>query len=279
MSYASFTNVPASAKFRSHSVNSGRAVPEVAGKGRLAAVLILAAAAELLLVAVAAYFAAVLYHRSVLLYSPEPAKYIPESILIATLQLLVSVGLRQYSRIQTQPRQVFLWNGVSSVFLVFSFFLSTIFLLKISEDYSRATVLVQAGSVVIAVLCTRAALFSLLQPAIASGLVDARRVILIGDQDHCLNFSNRAMATGIRTIRSFDYPTVRGYYPVPARAGGAQVRPDAQLRPDARQLVADCRPLRADDIIILVSQQDVPSALALASALSDLPVDVHVVPV
>src|SRR6202011_5177065 len=41
----------------------------------------------------------------------------------------------------------------------------------------------------------------------------------------------------------------------------------------------DCRPLRADDIIILISQQDVPSALALASALSDLPVDVHVVPV
>ena len=165
------------------------------------------------------------------------------------------------------------------VFLVFSFFISTIFLLKISEGYSRATVLVQAASVVLAVLCTRAILFSLLQPAIASGLIDARRVILIGDQDHCLHFSARAMATGIRTIRSFDFPTVRGYYPVPARAGGAQVRPDAQLRPDARQLVADCRPLRADDIIILISQQDVPSALALASALSDLPVDVHVVPV
>jgi Undecaprenyl-phosphate glucose phosphotransferase len=273
MSYASFTNVPASAKFRAHSVNSGRAVPAIVGKGRLAAVLVLAAAAEFLLVAVAAYFAAVLYHRSVLLYSPEPAKYIPESILIATLQLLVTVGLRQYSRIQTQPRQVFLWNGVSSVFLVFSFFLSTIFLLKISEDYSRATVLVQAGSVVIAVLSTRAVFFSFLQSAIASGLVDARRVILIGDQDHCLHFSNRALTTGIRTIRSFDFPTVHAYYSVPARAGGVQVRPDA------RQLVADCRPLRADDIIILVSQQDVPSALALASALSDLPVDVHVVPV
>ena len=282
MSYASFTNVPASAKFRAHSVNSGSAVSafvgEGRGKGRLAAVLVLAAAAEFLLVAVAAYFAAVLYHRSVLLFSPEPAKYIPESILIATLQLLVSVGLRQYSRIQTQPRQVFLWNGVSSVFLVFSFFLSTIFLLKISEDYSRATVLVQAASVVIAVLCTRAVLFSLLQPAIASGLVDARRIILIGDQDHCLYFSNRAMTTGIRTIRSFDFPTVHAYYPVPARAGGVRAG-GVQVRPDARQLVADCRPLRADDIIILVSQQDVPSALALASALSDLPVDVHVVPV
>jgi Undecaprenyl-phosphate glucose phosphotransferase len=269
MSYASFTNLPASTKFPARSVDGGRAVPASVGRGRLAALLALAAATEFLFVAVAAYFAAVLYHWLILL-SPDPARYIPESLLISTLNLLVSIGNRQYSRIQTQPRHVFLWNGASSVFLVFSFFLSTIFLLKISEDYSRATVMVQAVSVGLAVLCTRTIWFSLLQPAIASGLIDARRVILIGDPGHCLQFSARAMATGIRTIRSFDFPTVRADS---ARAGAVQ------MRPDARQLVADCRPLRADDIIILISHQDVPSALALAGALSELPVDVHVVPV
>ena len=139
------------------------------GKSRLAALLALAASTEFLLVAVAAYFAAVLYHRLILLDSPDPAKYITESLLISTLQLLVSIGLRQYSRIQTQPRHVFLWSGASGVFLVFSFFISTIFLLKISEGYSRATVMVQAVSVLLTVLCTRAIWFSLLQPAIASG--------------------------------------------------------------------------------------------------------------
>jgi Undecaprenyl-phosphate glucose phosphotransferase len=264
MSYASFSNLPASTKFPAHSVDLGRAVPARVGRGRLASLLVLAAATEFLFVAVAAYFAAILYHRLILLDWPDPAKYIPESLLISTLDLLVSLGHRQYSRIQTQPRHVFLWNGASGVFLVFSFFLATIFLLKISEDYSRATVMVQAVCVGLAVLCTRTIWFSLLQPAIASGLVDARRAILIGDPPHCLHFSARAMATGIRTIRSFDFP---------ARPGAVQVRPDA------RQLVADCRLLRADDIIILISHQDVPSALALASALSDLPVDVHVVPV
>jgi Undecaprenyl-phosphate glucose phosphotransferase len=264
MSYASFSNLPASTKFPAHSADLGRAVPARVGRGRLASLLVLAAATEFLFVAVAAYFAAILYHRLILLDWPDPAKYIPESLLISTLDLLVSLGHRQYSRIQTQPRHVFLWNGASGVFLVFSFFLATIFLLKISEDYSRATVMVQAVCVGLAVLCTRTIWFSLLQPAIASGLVDARRAILIGDPPHCLHFSARAMATGIRTIRSFDFP---------ARPGAVQVRPDA------RQLVADCRLLRADDIIILISHQDVPSALALASALSDLPVDVHVVPV
>src|SRR5213079_273364 len=135
---------------------------------------------------------AVLYHRlvapdsqMVMLNSPDATKYVQESLLISTFQLLVSIGLRQYSRIQTQPRYVFLWSGASGVFFVFAFFLSTIFILKISADYSRATVIVQAVSVMLAVLCTRTIWFSLLQPAIASGLIDARRVILIGDPDHC----------------------------------------------------------------------------------------------
>jgi Undecaprenyl-phosphate glucose phosphotransferase len=147
------------------------------------------------------------------------------------------------------------------------------FVLKISEDYSRATVMVQAASVGLAVLCTRTIWFSLLQRAIASGLVDARRVILIGDPEHCVHFAARAMATGIRTIRSFELQTAPAHSSVHARPNTVE---DLS---DARQLIADCRPLRVDDIIILISQQEIPSALALASALSDLPVDVHVVPV
>jgi len=196
----------------------------------------LAAGTEFLLVAVAAYSAAVLYHRLILLDSPDAAKYIQESLLISTLQLLASIGLRQYSRIQTQPRHVFLWSGASGVFFAFSFFLSTMFLLKISDGYSRATVIAQAASVLLTVLGTRAIWFSVLQPAIASGLIDARRIILIGDPSHCLHFSARAIATGIRTIRSFDFPTARADSSVPARPGAVQ------MLSHARQLVADCRP-------------------------------------
>ncbi|MBV9530053.1 MAG: undecaprenyl-phosphate glucose phosphotransferase, partial [Bradyrhizobium sp.] len=272
MSSASFTNLPASTVFPTRSLDVGSTIPARLGKRRLTILLISAVVTEFLMVASAAYCAAVLYHRLVLLSSPDPGKYIPEALLIATLDLLVSVGHRQYSRIQTQPRHEFLWNGASGVFFVFFFFLSTMFVLKISEDYSRATVMVQAASVALAVLCTRAIWFSLLQRAIASGLVEARRVILIGDPDHCSHFSARATGAGIRPIRSFDFPAVRAYSSGPAPPSAVQAPPDA------RQLAADCRPLRADDIIILISQQDVPSALALANALSDLPVDVHVVP-
>jgi Undecaprenyl-phosphate glucose phosphotransferase len=164
-------------------------------------------------------------------------------------------------------------GSASGVFVVFSFFLSTIFVLKISADYSRATVIVQAVSVMLAVLSTRTIWFSLLQPAIASGLIEARRVFLVGDPAHCLHFSDRAMAAGIRTIRSFELPTARAYSSAHPR------RNTVQAVPDARQVIADCKSLRADDIIILISQQEIPSALPLASDLSELPVDVHVVPV
>jgi len=272
VSYASFTNSPASTKRSAHSVTVRKAIPADGGKNRLVALLVLAAGAEFLLVAFGAYSAAVLYHRLVLLNYPDAPKYIQESILIATLQLLISVWLRQYSRIQTQPRHVFLWSGVSAVFFVFSFFISAIFLLKVSDGYSRATVIAQAASVLVTVLCARAICFSLVQPAIASGLIDARRVILIGDSSHCFSFSARAITTGIRTIRSFDFSAFRTSSSVPERSGAAEVLSDA------RRLIADCRPLRADDIVILTSESDVPAALALAGALSELPVDVHVVP-
>jgi Undecaprenyl-phosphate glucose phosphotransferase len=273
MNYASFTSLSATAKLPAHSVGVGRAFPASVTKRRLTALLIAAAATEFLFVAIAAYGAAALYHRLTFVYSPDPARYISEALLIATLNLLVSIAHRQYSRIQTQPRHVFLWNGVSGVFLVFFFFLSAMFVLKHSEDYSRATVMVQAASVTLAVLGTRTMWFLLLQRAISAGLVDARRVILIGDPAHCSHFSAQVKATGIRTIRSFDLVTT-------CVRASENTRPNTnQALPDTRQLIADCRPLRADDLIILISQQDVATALTLASDLSELPVDVHVVPV
>jgi hypothetical protein len=78
MSYASFTNLPASAKLQAHSVDVGKAIPSSGAKRRLTVLLISAAITEFLFVAIAAYLAAVLYHRLIVLYSLDPAKYVPE---------------------------------------------------------------------------------------------------------------------------------------------------------------------------------------------------------
>jgi hypothetical protein len=218
MGSASFTNLPRSTQLSAHSVYGRTAVPAGAGWGRSAALLVVAAGTEFLLPLLSVDPAAVA--------GPRPV--IPESLLISTLQLLVSIGLLQCSRMQTQPRHVFAWSGASGVLLVFSFFISTIFILKISADYSRATVIVQGVSVMLAALCTRTIWFSLLQSVIASGLIDARRAILVGDPDYCLHFSARANSTGIQTIRSFDFPKVRTDRSASARPDAVQALPDAR---------------------------------------------------
>jgi hypothetical protein len=113
MSCASFTNLPVATKFPARSVAVDREIQAYLGKRRLTVLLISAAASEFLFVAIAAYVAAVVCHPLILVYSLDPARYLPEALLIATLDLLVGVGRhREYSRIQTQPRHLFLWNGV-----------------------------------------------------------------------------------------------------------------------------------------------------------------------
>jgi hypothetical protein len=69
MNYASFTDLPASTKFPEDLVDGGRAPPASVGSGRLVALLVLAAS-------VSAYFAAVVNRGVILLYSPDPAKYL-----------------------------------------------------------------------------------------------------------------------------------------------------------------------------------------------------------
>ena len=218
MSYASFTNLPASAKFRAHSVDGGRAVPACVGRGRLAAALVLAAATEFLRRSRCGLF------RSRPLSSGVSAAVAGPRQVHSGIPSDFHIGVARFHRapaifpdFDATPPGVPMERRQRR--------LPRILLLPLddipSENLGRLlarTVLVQAGSVVLAVLCTRTILFSLLQPAIASGLIDARRVILIGDQDHCLQFSARAMATGIRTIRSFDFPTVRAHPSVHAGA-------------------------------------------------------------
>jgi hypothetical protein len=64
MSYASFTNLPASTKRPAHSVDGDRAIPACLGRRRLTALLISATAAEFLFVSITAYFAACFLRRT-----------------------------------------------------------------------------------------------------------------------------------------------------------------------------------------------------------------------
>jgi putative colanic acid biosynthesis UDP-glucose lipid carrier transferase len=225
-------------------------------------------ALEFAIVAAAAYLASFLYHLGSKVWPPA-YQYIPAALLIGLLVLIVSLTFRHFDSIQTQPRHRFLWSGLRAVGLAFSFFLTLLFILKISEDYSRGSFVAQAVTVAFAVVATRALAYSRLQSAIAAGLLAARRVILIGDEDLCTHFTHRLKETGIVTIGSFDFPSMT-----------ALMKMDGELEPTSSiQGILDlCRNWHPDDIIILVEQDSLRKLQCLTNKLSELPVNVHVVP-
>jgi Undecaprenyl-phosphate glucose phosphotransferase len=230
-------------------------------------------AIEFLVVAASAYLASLIYYRIVFGTWLAPIGYVFASLTIAALNLFISLVFRHHPAILRQLRHVFLWNGIGSVGLAFSIFLSTIFLLKVAGDYSRGSFVFQIIAVSIAVLTTRTILYSWLQSLITAGLVEARRVVLVGAAPHCSQFARRLRDNGIQTASSFRFPISR-------KTKGATDDNGAQIKCAVREMVEACRLLRPDDIIVLPSQEeDLPTIASLASSLSEIPVGLQVVPV
>jgi Undecaprenyl-phosphate glucose phosphotransferase len=240
---------------------------DLGGNRPLNTFMLRSAAGEFLAVGSSSYIASAIYHFTISLSWPPPDKYIFASFSIATFVLIVSVALRQFADIQSQPRHKFLWNGFVAVGLAFSLFLSSMFLLKLSDDYSRGAFLFQIVAAGLAVVIERAISFSRLQFATSRGAIEARRVILIGKAP--LKFVDRLKRAGIKTVGEFSLPTRHGKVSKP------DTGPDKHIR----DTIAICRKLRPDDIFVLSSQRDLPTAIGFTYCLSELPAGVHLVPV
>jgi Undecaprenyl-phosphate glucose phosphotransferase len=228
-------------------------------------------AMEFLAVAASAYVASAVYHHFVLL-SPLPVKqYFFAALFIAALVSVVSAGFQHFTAIQMRPLHVLLWNGLGAVGLAFPILLSTIFLLKITEEYSRGTFIFQALCVCVAVIGVRIAAYSWIRSAIASGTISAQHVVLIGDPIRCAQFSERLREDAIQSVASFRSP----WDGVVVAEGDGTDAVDQKVR----NLIDACRAIRPDDIIVLANEKELPKTMSLASSLSELPVGLHIVPV
>ena len=229
-------------------------------------------AMEFVTVASAAFIASAAYHSIISKFPTLPVEqYIFAALFIAALVSVVSVGFQHFAAIQMRPLHVLLWSGLGAVGLAFSLFLSTIFLLKIAEDYSRGTFIFQLISVGLAVTATRAISYSWLRSAIASGAVEARHVVLIGDATRCAQFSDRLRKYAVQTEASFRFP-----WDLDVTTGGNDADPTDQK---VRKLIAACRAICPDDVVVLASQEELPKTMGLTSSLSELPAALHIVPV
>jgi Undecaprenyl-phosphate glucose phosphotransferase len=235
---------------------------------RLNTFLLKTAAAEFLAVAGSAYVASAIYHFTTSLSLPPTDTYIAAAVSIATLVFMVSIALRQFIEIQSQPRHVVLWNGIVSVALAFSLFLSCIFLLKLSDDYSRGSFLFQIAAVGIVVVTGRAISLSRLRSAISTRNFEARRVVLIGETGMNLQFIGRLEEIGIKTVGSFSLPRL-----LDRRGGGT--KEDLHRNKTIHEIVAKCRELQPDDIFVVAAQNDLSMMTEFRRSFSEIPTGLH----
>jgi Undecaprenyl-phosphate glucose phosphotransferase len=222
---------------------------------------------EFIVVTGTAYLASLLAHEAIWNQSPPGFEfYLAADLFLAATIELIALGFGHYKNSQSQSRHAFLFSGFGAVALAFSFLLSALFLLKITELYSRATFVVQFFMVEFAVLAFRAYFHARLQSSIAVGRVNARRVVLIGDAAKRAEFAGRLKATAIQTVGSFSFPQ--------PESGKA---PSQWTERGLRELIDGCRRLKPDDILILAKQDDIVRLSSLVAALSEVPVGLHVV--
>src|SRR5215510_12939811 len=233
-----------------------RPAPSAGTLTRLPAFLGQWAAIEFILVAVAACAAAAGYHAMILETWNLSSAYVGAAVFLSSLVLLISIGFRHYTAVQTLPRHVFLINGLATVALAFSIFLSTMFILKLTDEYSRATFMLQFVSVTVVVMCLRALAYSRLRSAIESGALEARRVVLVGDPRYFAQFENRLRSSGIQTVGTFTISVGQSISPAVLTAGSI------------REMTDYCRGHNADDVLIMGTQQNWPLVVRLATSLA-----------
>jgi FlaA1/EpsC-like NDP-sugar epimerase len=172
---------------------------------KLSHVLTIVAAVEFLVVTALAYLIAAVYLR-VLSDGPPTALYVFSGLLLPVLILLVSILFRHYPKLQREATHHVLWNTLVAIVLAFSFFLSLLFLFKVSEVYSRVIFFFQLFAITAAIITVRAVSRSFVQAAIADGRVKARRAILIGDALHYSEIKKPLIDAGVDSVRILPFP-------------------------------------------------------------------------
>ena len=240
---------------------------------RLNTVFRLMSAGEFILVAASTYLASILYHDVYFGSLPAANEYIAAALFIAASFTILSFGFRHFNMAQRQQVHLHLWSGIGAVALSFIIFLTTIFLLKISTDFSRGAFIFQIVGVAVSVCIFRAFSHLWLRSAFASCKIEARRAIMIGDANHYSTVADELKVGGTRVIDSIPFPRSPPTSNVPGddRAFAINV--------NIREIVDRCRAMLPDDVVILASRQNLTDASELAHYLSTLPCDIHISPI
>jgi Undecaprenyl-phosphate glucose phosphotransferase len=147
-------------------------------------------------------------------------------------------------------------------------FVSFLFLLKIGDWYSRGTFFFQFLVTGAATLIVRARMHAHIRRAIQTGIVEARRAVVIGDAKGNAEIFENLRKAGVHVVGTLALPLVHGNT-VPGVGAFSHT---------IRKLVERCRSYRPDDIIFMATPAELPKIASVADALSELPVTIHIIP-
>lgn len=241
----------------------------VQGMKSLSFFLLGATVLEFILTSGAAYLAVLSYHLMLGIPSTavEQSKYFGSALFLSTAIQIASMALRQHTAYQTRSLYIVLGTAFGTVAIAFSFLLSAMFLLKLTDEYSRGSFVFQLLGVSLIVLTGRAVLFFRLKSAVAAGIIEARRVALIGEASRCTDIARRLKPRGIQAVGTL-------HPPENLRAASEE----AEIERPARTLVDACRSMDIQDVLVLADQDDWIKTVRLVELLSELPVGLHIVP-
>jgi Undecaprenyl-phosphate glucose phosphotransferase len=237
--------------------------------GRLEQLLARIVAGEFLVIAATCYLASLVYFGAFLPVWPATDQYITAAVSIALLVLINALCFKHYVRVQAQSRDRFMWNGLGAVALAFSLFLSLLFVFKVADWYSRGTFFFQFAAAAAAMMILRGTMHAHICRAVQSGVVEARRAVLIGNPRDGSEVLDNLRQSGIRSVGTLPFPYILGNV-IPGVGAFSQ---------NLRKFVERCRAFRPDDVIFLATATDLPRISYVADALSELPVTVHIIPI
>jgi Undecaprenyl-phosphate glucose phosphotransferase len=194
----------------------------------------------------------------------------PAALFIAALVTLSSFTFGHFSAIHSQTRDRFARQGVGAVGLSFALFLSAMFVFKVTGEYSRGSFLLQLITTATIVAVYRVAAVGVVGFAIDRGYVETARVVLAGDQIHLTQVQQNLTDQGLQVVGTFQLPLRHQ-----SDESGAEDEIDLAR---VRRVVAECRMLQPDHIVLVPSQIHFNKVEELANLLSELPAAIHLDP-